>query len=412
MTHNSDTVSHSIAVASLPKVVLKSRRALPFFNRHPWVFAGAVKRVEGEPEPGTEVALLSSRNEFIARGLYNPASNIRVRLYSWKEAETLDREFWSKRIDTALATRRLWEPLDHRQSAIRLVYSEGDGLSGLIVDRYGDWLCVQFTSLAIAKRSEMIVGLLQEKLQPSGIRLRTEKGIREAEGLDLADGLLAGSEPPQPLFIEEHGIRYGIDICRGQKTGFYLDQRGNRAAVARYVKGHRVLDLFCYTGAFGLAAVKLGGAREVVGVDMSESALTIARANAELNGVSDKFHFQRSKVFDALESLQAAGERFDTVVLDPPKMTRHRAGIKQALRGYHSLNRMAVDLLRPGGLLVSCSCSGLIGRNDFEQMLADVSVRADRPLRILEARRQGPDHPVSVHCPENNYLKCNICRVE
>jgi 23S rRNA (cytosine1962-C5)-methyltransferase len=409
---NSNSIAHPSAVVSLPKVALKSRRALPFFNRHPWVFAGAIERVEGELEPGTEVALLSSRNEFIARGLYNPTSNIRVRLYSWREEEALDREFWSKRIDEALALRRLWEPPDRSHSAIRLIYSEGDGLSGLIVDRYGEWLGVQFTSLALAKRREMIVGLLREKLQPSGIWLRTEKGIRESEGLDLCDGLLAGIEPPRPLFIDEHGIRYGVDICQGQKTGFYLDQRDNRAAIARYVNGHRVLDLFCYTGGFGLAAVKLGGAREVVGVDVSESALAMARANVELNGVSDKFHFERSKVFDILESLQAAGKRFDTVVLDPPKMTRHRAGIKQALRGYHSLNRMAVDLLRPGGLLVSCSCSGLIGRNDFEQMLADVSVRADRPLRILEARGQGPDHPVSVHCPENNYLKCNICRVE
>jgi 23S rRNA (cytosine1962-C5)-methyltransferase len=399
-------------MTTLPRVTVKPRRALPFFYRHPWVFAGAIAKVEGEISPGTEVALVSNKDEFIGRGLFNPNSNIRVRLYGWQEDVPLDRDFWSIRLDAAIAMRRDWTTGERSNFAERLVFSEGDGLSGLVVDRYGDWLLLQLTSLALSKRMDEIVELLQEKLQPAGIWLRTEKGMRENEGLELSDGLLVGSEPPRPLFIEESGVRYGVDVCQGHKTGFYLDQRDNRAAVARFVKGHRVLDLFCYTGGFGLAALVCGDAREVLGVDSSEPALDLARTNAERNGMTDQIQFERANVFDKLEKLKAAGEQFDTVILDPPKMTRHRAGTKQALRGYHSLNRMAVDVLRPGGLLVTCSCSGLIDRADIDQMLADVSLQAKRPIRILESRGQAPDHPVSVHCPETSYLQCNICHVE
>lgn len=396
---------------ALPKVVLKPRRALPFFGRHPWVFAGAVRRVEGEPQPGAEVALLTSDGEVVARGLYNPESNINVRLYSWDAERDLDEAFWSERIDRAVELRQRLFPAMGSETACRLIYSESDGLSGLIVDRYGDWLVVQFTSLALYSRRESLIRLLREKLTPAGIWLRTEKGIAESEGLAVTDGLVEGREPPRPLFIEEHGLRYGVDIVEGQKTGFFLDQRDNRAAVARYVGGHRVLDGFCYSGAFGLSALVLGKATEVYGIDVSETALTLARANAELNGVAARCRFEQARVFDGMQRLAEAGERFDTVILDPPKMTRHRAGLEQAMRGYFSLNRLAVDLLGAGGLLVTCSCSGLVGRDDFEAMLASVAVRADRPIQILEARGQAPDHPVSSHCFETAYLKCYICRV-
>ncbi|MEX2287592.1 MAG: class I SAM-dependent rRNA methyltransferase [Planctomycetaceae bacterium] len=396
---------------TLPKVILKPRRAEPFFNRHPWVFGGAVERIEGAPEPGAEVDVFSGEGEFIARGLFNPHSQIRVRLYAWNSETRLDRDFWSTQLDRAIAMRRALFADAGPDAAYRLVYSESDGLSGLIVDRYGDWLLVQFTSLALAGHRETLVELLEQKLQPAGIWLRTEKGIRESESLDMADGLIAGKEPPRPLFIEEDGMRFGVDVVEGQKTGFYLDQRDNRAAVAQLVRGHRVLDLFCHTGAFGLTALKRGGAKDVLGVDVSEPGLTMARANADLNDVATKIRFENAKVFDALERLAAAGEKFDTVILDPPKMTRHRAGLNKALRGYFSLNRMALDVLGPGGLLVTCSCSGLVSRDDFESVLAKVSLQANRPLQILAARGQAPDHPVSVHCLETSYLKCYLCRV-
>lgn len=393
------------------KIILKPKRALPFFSRHPWVFSGAVKRIEGKPEPGAEVDLLASDGEFIARGLYNPHSNIKVRLYAWDAEAELDEGFWSKRLDSALALRRQLFPNADPETGYRAVFSESDGLSGLIVDRYGDFLLVQFTSLALWMRREMLTKLLQEKCQPQGMWIRTEKGIRESEGLEQADGLLSGAEPPRPVIINEHGVRYGVDVVMGQKTGTFLDQRDNRAAVARYGAGHRVLDLFCYSGGFGIAALKLGHASSVVAADVSESALQLAQANAERNNVADRIQFEKSNAYDFLEDLASRNERFDTVILDPPKMTRHKAGVTKALRGYHSLNRLAVDLLNPGGILVSCSCSGLVSRDEFRQMLADVSLRSDRAIQILEDRGQAPDHPVSVHCPETDYLKCIISRV-
>jgi 23S rRNA (cytosine1962-C5)-methyltransferase len=394
-----------------PRVYLKERRALPFFSRHPWVFAGAIDRVDGEAVPGSAVTLHASDGKFIAAGLYNPHSQIRVRLYSWHEGEELDSEFWSRRLDAAIGLRHTLYGEPNEESGCRLAFSEADGLSGLIVDRYGEWLLVQFTSLALAERREVILDLLEAKIRPRGIWLRTEKGIRESEQLELADGLARGAEPPRPLILVENGVRYAVDVQQGHKTGFYLDQRDNRAAVARYVRDKRVLDVFCYTGGFGLTALKVGQAREVHAVDVSEAALELARTNADNNHVADAIRFAKSDAFEELERLAAAGESFDAVILDPPKLTRHRAGLAKALRGYHSLNQLALNVLKPGGILVSCSCSGLIGRDDFVGMLAAVSQRADRPIQILESRGQAADHPTSVHCLETAYLKCYICRV-
>ncbi|MSR56558.1 MAG: class I SAM-dependent rRNA methyltransferase [Planctomycetaceae bacterium] len=396
--------------AALPQIILKPRRAQPFFGRHPWVFSGAIARVTGEPPPGAEVALATERGEFVARGLFNPHSNIQVRLYSWDAARPLDEAFWSERLDAAIGLRRDVLQLVGRASACRLVFSEADGLSGLIVDRYDDWLLVQFTSLALAVRRDMLVRLLQEKLQPAGIWLRTEKGIREAEGLEIADGLLSGREPPRPLLITEHGLQYAVDAVEGQKTGFFLDQRDNRQAFVKYVRGGRVLDLCCYSGGFAMNAVRHGGAKDVVAVDVSEPALTLARDNAARNELSHAIKFEKSDAFKALESLRAAGERFDLIVLDPPKFARHARGLDEALRGYHSLNRLALQVLSEEGTLVTCSCTGYVSRELFAEMLADAASSANRTLQILEARGPAPDHPTSVHCVETNYLKCYICR--
>lgn len=394
----------------LPQVVVKPRRAQPFFGRHPWVFSGAIARVTGEPAVGDEVSLVTDRGEFVARGLFNPLSNIQVRLYSWREEEPLDEAFWSARLDAAIRLRRDVLGWCGPASACRLVFSEADGFSGLIVDRYDDWLLVQFTSRALACRRELLVRLLEEKLKPAGIWLRTEKGIREAEGLEIADGPLTGGEPPRPLFVSEHGLRYGIDVVEGQKTGFFLDQRENRRAFAGYVRGGRVLDVCCYSGGFAMNAVRHGAAREVVAVDVSEAALTHARANAEANGLAAQIRFEKGDAFKTLEALRGANEKFDLVVLDPPKLARHARGIAEALRGYHSLNRMALELLEEDGILVTCSCTGHVSREMFAEMLADAASSAKRPLQILETRGPAADHPTSVHCPETNYFKCHICR--
>lgn len=396
---------------SLPKVVLKPRRAQPFFSRHPWVFSGAVSRVEGEPAPGAEVALVTEHGEFVARGLFNPASNILVRLYGWDAHRPLDDEFWSQRLDEAIGLRRDVLQLVGPASACRLVFSEADGLSGLVVDRYGDWLSIQLTSLALASRRDLLVRLLTDKLAPAGIWLRTERGIREAEGLEIADGLIAGAAPPRPLLIDEHGLQYSVDIVEGQKTGFFLDQRDNRREFARYVRGARVLDLCCYSGGFAMNAARHGAAREVLAIDVSEAALATARANVELNGLAQTIRFEKSDSFKALEALRDSGERFGVVVLDPPKLARHSRGVPEALRGYHSLNRLAMDVLDGEGILVTCSCTGHVTREMFEEMLADVARSAKRRLQILEARHAAADHPTSIACRETDYLKCYITRV-
>jgi 23S rRNA (cytosine1962-C5)-methyltransferase len=393
-----------------PRVILKPRRALPFFSGHPWVFAGAIERIDGSAEPGAEVDVLSHEGRFIARGLLNPDSNIRVRLYSWQQGRPLDAEFFRTRLLEAISLRQRLFKGRPEERACRLVFSEGDALSGLTLDRYGDHLLLQWTSRALAQRESMFVELLQSALRPVGIWRRTEKGIGEAEGLEVADGLIAGNEPPRPLFVEEHGIRYGVDVVAGHKTGFYFDQRDNRAAAARYLSG-RVLDMFCYTGGFSLAAVMLGDAAQVLAVDSSEPALAVARQNAELNDVADRIRFEPGVALQKLQQLKAEGARFDGIVLDPPKMARTRGGLERALKGYVHLNQLAVELLEPGGTLVTCSCSGLVSRSDFEQLLAHVASETHRRIQVLESRGQAADHPVSAQCLENAYLKCLICRV-
>lgn len=392
-------------------VILKPRKALPFFSRHPWVFQGAVDRVDGKPAAGDQVALLAQDGQFIAWGLFNPTSKIVVRLYSWDESQPLTDEFWYQRIEDAAGLRKILYPDQGPGNACREIYSEADGLSGLTVDRYGDWLLVQLTSFALARRQDTIVAALRKTLQPQGIWLRTEKGMRAAEGLEVADGLLWGAPPPRPLQIEEHGVRYQIDVTEGQKTGFFLDQRDNRRRTADFASGKRVLDVCCYTGGFGLNCLVNGDAAEVIAVDASESALTQAQANATLNGVSDRLKTVKQDAFKALEELESRQQRFDVVVLDPPKLARNRQGIDAALRGYYSLNRFALGLIQPGGFFVTCSCSGQISHEMFADMLSQASLHANRRLQLLEVRGPSADHPSSVHCLETDYLKCYLCRV-
>ncbi len=385
--------------------------AMPFFNRHPWVFAGAIARIEGRPEPGDEVVVKSHEGRLIGRGLFNPFSNIRVRLYRWGDEQPLNDELWTSRIDAAISLREQFIRRDDT-NAYRLVFSETDGLSGLIVDQYDEWLLVQLTSLALARRQQQLFDFLETRLRPQGIWLRTEKGIGDAEGLELTDGLVRGVAPPRPLPIRENGLTFMVDVAEGQKTGAFLDQRDNRRAVANYCRGARVLDCFSYAGGFGITAAGLGGAASAVCVDSSQSALDAGRRNAEANGVSDKIKFVRSDVFKFLEEAKSRNEQFDVVILDPPKMARRQAGVDQALRGYHSLNVLGAAVLKRGGLLVSCSCSGRVSRDDFERMLAETSTSTQRAVKVLEARGPAADHPVSPNCPESSYLKCYICRVD
>jgi len=394
---------------AVAQAVLKPRKARPFYGRHPWVLESAVARIEGTPEDGDVVDLLTDAGKFVARGIYNSRSRIRVRLYTWDNTEALNEQFWRTRIKTALDLRQKMG-LNAVDGAARLVFSEADRLSGLIVDRYGEWLSVQVTSLGLVRRLDMITKLLVEQARPRGIFIRTEKGVASAEGIELRDGLHWGEAPTGPVFIVENELSYGVDLAEGQKTGFYIDQRDNRLAAARYFRHRRVLDMFCYSGGFGLNAARHGGAREVLAYDSSQKAVALARANAELNGVTN-MRVEASDCFKALEALAQAGERFGAVVIDPPKFARSRGSLDEALRAYHKLNRMAIDVLEPGGILVTCSCSGHVSREDFLFMLLGVAEQSRREIQVLETRGAAADHPLSITCLEGEYLKCFICRV-
>ncbi|HAP08539.1 MAG TPA: class I SAM-dependent rRNA methyltransferase [Planctomycetaceae bacterium] len=397
------------------EVVLKARRAQPFFGRHPWVFAGAVHHVNaGSEQPlqaGSIVRLISAEGHFVAWGLYNPHSRIVVRLYSWDVQQPLDAAFWLARVQQAVQLRRGLFDLQAADCGCRLIFSESDRLSGLTVDQYGGCLLVQFTSLALYQHRQSILQALQAECRPTGIWLRTEKGMREAEGLEVVDGLLTGVEPASPLFISEHGLQFGVDVRYGQKTGCYLDQRDNRAAVARYAAGASVLDAFCFSGGFGIAAAKLGGAKSVVGIDSSEAALLLARENARLNGVAERCEYLNEDVRTALEGFVDVGRQFDLVILDPPRMARARSGIDRALNGYLRFNELGVRVVRPGGILVTCSCSGLVTRAEFMEVISETARQSGRDIQILEQHGQPPDHPISATCPESEYLKVVICRV-
>jgi 23S rRNA (cytosine1962-C5)-methyltransferase len=391
------------------RVILKPRKARPFFGRHPWVLDSAVERVEGDPDDGDVVELVSDRGQWVARGAINSRSRIRVRLYTWNEDEPLDDAFWRRRLEAALAWRTRLLP-GEPDGGLRLVNSEADGLSGLVVDRYAEYLVVQVTAHTIAARLDHIVPALAEMVQPRGIVVRAEREMAKLEKMTLAEGTRWGQPPVGPVFINEHGLRYGVELGEGQKTGFFLDQRENRRAAAGYLGGLQVLDLFCYSGSFGICASALGTAADVLGIDSSPKAIALARANAALNEVKN-VKFDEGDAFQALATLADVRRRFGAVVLDPPKFARHRQGLDEALRAYHHLNRQAVELLQPGGILVTCSCSGHVTREDFLHLLAEVSGRTGRDIQVLEQRGAAPDHPVAATCLENEYLKCLICRV-
>ncbi len=393
----------------MTQIILKPRKAKPFYARHPWVLDSAVDRVEGSPADGDVVDLLCDKGKFIARGVFNRQSRIRVRLYTWDVNEPLDDHFWRRRLETAIQFRNQLGYGDPHGAA-RLVFSEGDGLSGLIVDRYADYLAVQVTAQAMAVRLPTIVAMLVEMVHPKGVMIRTERGVSKAEGLELRDGPYWGEQPEGPLTIVDNGLNYEVDLAEGQKTGFYLDQRENRVAAARYFRDRRVLDMFCYSGGFSMAAAAIGGARETLGIDSSQKAVSLAWANAHRNGLKN-VRFERGDGFEALQSLVDSGERFGGVSLDPPKFARSRGAVEEALRAYHWLNRLGVSLVEPGGYLVTSSCSGHVSREDFLYMLVGVAQQTRREIQILEQRGASPDHPVSAACLEGEYLKCFICRV-
>ncbi|HSH75510.1 MAG TPA: class I SAM-dependent rRNA methyltransferase [Longimicrobiales bacterium] len=374
---------------------------------HPWIFAGAITAVTGEPAPGDEVEVLGATGGFLGRGLFNPHSQIRVRLYTVRD-EPLDAQFFARRVGAALRLRSGVLGLGDPAGACRLVFSEGDDLSGLTVDRYASYLVVQLTGLGIHRHLEPILDHLEEALSPEGILLRTEKGMAEAEGLVLRDGLLRGRLPEAPVEVVEGDLRFVVDLRTGQKTGFYLDQRANRARVAAYAADRDVADVCSYSGGFSVAATRAGATRAVA-VDVSASALQIAESNALRNGVAGRLETERASAFDWLAEKASGGRVFDMIVIDPPRFARSRRGVPAALKAYQRLNALAIRCLADGGVLATFSCSGRVAEADFREAVGRAAAGVGRPLRILERLAQAPDHPVSTACPESAYLKGLLC---
>jgi 23S rRNA (cytosine1962-C5)-methyltransferase len=392
----------------LATVVLKQGREKPVRNRHPWIFSGAVAAIEDGAEDGELVHVADHRGRILATGYLNRRSQITVRLLTWDPDEAIDSLFWRRRLERASAGRSSLAT-DAATTAYRLVYAEADGLPGLIVDRYGDWLVVQCLTMGMARRRGEIVALLAELVQPAGIYARDDTEVRLKEGLSLETGVLWGASPPDRIEIVEHGRRFVVDVVQGHKTGFYLDQRQNRLRTAAYCAGADMLNAFAYSGGFGIYA-GLAGARSVVNLDSSIEALTLAEENLALNGCPPQ-ELIAGDVFQVLRDYRDAGRAFDLVVLDPPKFAASQAQVMAASRGYKDVNLLAMQLLRPGGHLVTFSCSGLVSADLFQKIVFGASVDAGRDVQILEPLAQGPDHPVLLTFPESAYLKGLLCRV-
>jgi 23S rRNA (cytosine1962-C5)-methyltransferase len=392
---------------------LKSGREKPVLNRHPWIFSGAIESLSGgSPAPGDIVDVVDSMNRWLARGYYNSNSQITVRILTWEQSEIIDSSYWSHRIERAIGHRNSlrFEP---ETNAYRLINAESDGLPGLVVDKYGDFLVVQLLTAGVDVRRKLLCSLLVEKLKPIGIVERSDVPVRRREGLPLKSDLLYGEMPPSDFKIIENGLGFEVDLSAGQKTGFYLDQRDNREAVCekRFVENKDVLNVFSYTGGFSVYAAN-SGASSVLNVDISYQALERAERNMELNGFQrPDDEYLAGNAFEILRHFRDSGKQFDMVILDPPKFAHKRKEIVDACRGYKDINWLAFRLLRPGGLLATFSCSGLVSPDLFQKVIFGAAVDANREAQIIKQLGQPPDHPVLLTFPESAYLKGFLCRV-
>ena len=393
------------------KIILKSGRDKPVKNRHPWIFSGAIKRIEGNPEPGDLVYVADENGRFLAIAYTNPKSQIQGRILTWAD-EAIDTAFWQAKIQQAITGRALLN-LEPATTAYRLINAEADGLPGLVVDKYGDYLVIQCLTLGIDRRKEMITAVLAEILHPTGIIERSDANVRAKEGLDNEIGMLWGQAPEAAVEVQENGHTFGVALMTGHKTGFYLDQRDNRALVGRpeFVAGKEILNVFAYTGAFSVYAAA-HGANTITNVDSSRDALEQAELNMALNGSERPLdEYLLGDAFEVLRDYRDNGRLFDMVILDPPKFVNSKRDIEKASRGYKDLNWLAIRLLKPGGILATFSCSGLLSADLFQKIVFGAAIDAGRTVQILHHMTQGPDHPILLTFPESAYLKGLLCRV-
>ncbi len=388
------------------KITLKPGREKSLKRRHPWIFSGAIASLSGEPEGGETVAVHSSSSERLAYAAYSAKSQIRARVWAWDD-EVIDAEFFQRRI-AAAAARRAALHLGATTNSWRLVHAEADGLPGVVADRYGETVVVQLLSAGADRWREAIVDALFALPGTACVWERSEGDARALEGLPDRVGVLRGAAPAE-LVIEEHGIRCGLTLAGGQKTGYYLDQRDNRAVIRTLAQDAEVLDCFCYAGGFALNAAA-GGARSVLAVDSSATALEAARANAALNGAA-QIEWLEADVFQLLRRLRDQARSFDVIVLDPPKFAPTAAHAERAARAYKDINLLALKLLRPGGCLLTFSCSGGVNPDLFQKIVAGAALDAGVDARIERWLHAAPDHPVALNVPESEYLKGLVCRV-
>ena len=394
-----------------PELILRPGSERTPLTGHPWIFSGAIARRPADVHPGGLVDVLGTQGRFIGRGFYNSKAEIAVRLLSRDRNRPIDREFFHQTIKRALALRQTSRLSDHT-NAYRLVHGENDGLPGLVADYYDGFLVVQFHTCGMELFRPLVLEALWDIVRPKGLYERSDVGTRQAEGLaDRPTGPLRGDEPPQVIPIEEHDAQLFVDVYRGQKTGFFLDQRANRHMLQRYAQGQSLLNCFAYTGGFSAHALR-GGARRTLNVDIAPQGIPTAQRNLAANQRADvPCDYVLANVFSFIDELAQRRPRFDIVVLDPPSLLRRRSALKQAMGVYTKLNRNALKLIRSGGLLVTASCSGRVSQEDFFQVVRRAAAGAGVETRLLAYNQHAPDHPVDLAFPEGRYLKCMFARV-
>jgi 23S rRNA (cytosine1962-C5)-methyltransferase len=390
-----------------PGLILRPGREKSLARRHPWVFSGAVDRVEGQPQAGESVVVRASGGEFLGHAAYSPKSQIVARVWGWEEAQAIDKEFFRGRVAAALTLR---ESLKIESDAQRLINAESDALPGVIADRYRDVIVLQLLSAGAEHCREALADVLLEMTNAKHVFERSDAEVRELEGLAMRVGPLRGA-PPSRVPIEELAIAFCVDVETGHKTGFYLDQRDNRMKIASLAHGMDVLDCFCYSGAFSVHALA-AGAKSVTLIDASASALELARTHVERNGFSiDRARFIEGDVFQVLRELRDCGRKFDLIILDPPKFAPTSARVERAARGYKDINLLAFKLLRRGGFLATFSCSGGVSPDLFQKIVAGAALDAKVHAGIIAKLSAAPDHPVALNFPEGEYLKGLIVHV-
>jgi 23S rRNA (cytosine1962-C5)-methyltransferase len=392
------------------RLILAKGREKSLLRRHPWVFSGAVHRVEGKANSGETIDIVDSQGKWLARGAYSPSSQIRARVWTFKQDEDIDIEFFIRRLQQA----QNWRDYIAKRDGLdgyRLIAGESDCLPGITIDRFQNFLVLQLLSAGAEYQRAPLIAALQHCYPECAIWDRSDVAVRKKEGLELTQGHVVGDEPPALLPIQEHGMSLLVDIKEGHKTGFYLDQRDSRLAARNYAAGRNVLNCFSYTGAFAVSAL-MGGCTKVTNVDTSQAALDVARQNVELNKLDlSKAEFVREDVFQLLRKYRTEGQQFDMIVMDPPKFVENKNQLASACRGYKDINMLALQLLRPGGILLSFSCSGLLPTDLFQKILADAALDAGREIQFVEQFRQAADHPVTGAYPEGLYLKGFACLV-